>query len=259
MVTLTFNLTKKVPLGNTSIWVDTAMEAEKDYAGLKYKEAGVVRKVKDLLWPAVSLRNLWLVDGFIENTVGSLIKKYAKKDTVFLDVGCGDLRLKRYLPKKLTYSGLDINFSQVQINREVKKGEKVNLALASAKKIPLADGSRTLAASAEVFEHIPGVEKAIAEVYRILKPGGILVISIPNNYCYKYQKKGAHADHVNNWKFVEFRKFVEDRSFKCLESDLKGYWLPLPLWLTKTSYQLPLKSKKEFYNTNFFYVFKKQT
>ncbi len=38
---------------------------------------------------------------------------------------------------------------------------------------------------------------------------------------------------------------------------MRGYWIPLTILPGKASYQLPISSKNEFYNTNFFLVFKK--
>jgi len=38
---------------------------------------------------------------------------------------------------------------------------------------------------------------------------------------------------------------------------MKGFWIPITISPGKASYQLPISSKNEFYNTNFFFVFKK--
>ncbi len=198
-----------------------------------------------------------MVDGFIKREVGKLIKKFLRHNTEFLDIGCGDMSLVRFLPSNLWYNAIDISLSEFHLKRVLNKREKINVALASAASIPLDSASISLAVSTEVLEHIPDIDKALSEIYRILKPGGILIISIPNNYCYKYQKKGPHPEHVNNWTFKEFKEYIINQGFIYLEGYLKGFWIPLKIVPGTASYQLPISSKNEFYNTNFFFVFKK--
>lgn len=41
------------------------------------------------------------------------------------------------------------------------------------------DGSFDLVTSTEVFEHVPDDRRAFAEIYRVLRPGGALVFTVP--------------------------------------------------------------------------------
>lgn len=186
-----------------------------------------------------------------------MIQTHAKPDSIFLDVGCGSMKLRRYLPKGLFYNGIDISLAENILRRYSSK--EINVALASATEIPLESEIVTIVACTEVLEHIPEVDKAISEIHRILTAGGFLFLSIPNNYCYKYKKKGPHADHVNDWTFDEFRLLMEESGFDFLTGTKVGFWIPFPSWLTHTSYQLPRSHQHEFYNTNFFYAFRKAT
>ncbi len=74
--------------------------------------------------------------------------------------------------------------------------------------------------------------------------------------CNKYKKKGPYGYHINKWKNEEFIEYMKSNKFEYIEGIMKGKWIPFPLWITGTSYQLPLSSKSEYYNTNFFYVFR---
>ena len=174
-----------------------------------------------------------------------------------MEVGCGDMSLRKYLPNSHTYNAMDISLADFHLQRVLPEGKRINVVIASVTKIPLPSNSVSMIAATEVLEHIINVNKAMSEIERVLKPRGVLIVSIPNNYCYKYQIKGAHTEHVQNWDFKGFIKYAEKYKFQVVESFMKGYWVPLPLWLTRTSYQLPFTSKEEFYNTNFFYVFRK--
>ncbi len=71
--------------------------------------------------PEVFLKNYLLVDGFIEREVGKLIKKYLRHNTVFLDIGCGDMSLVRFLPRNLWYNAIDISLSKFHPKRVLNK------------------------------------------------------------------------------------------------------------------------------------------
>ncbi len=245
---LDFRLNKTLKVKNFTIPYDPQLPNPKN----KVFDSAIRRDSK-----LKSIRNYLLVDGFIKREAGKLIKKFLRHNTEFLDIGCGDMSLMRFLPRNFWYNAIDISLSEFHLKRVLNKREKINVALASATSIPLDSTSISLAVSTEVLEHIPDIDKALSELYRILKPGGILIISIPNNYCYKYQKKGPHPDHVNNWTFNEFKEYMINQGFKYLEGYLKGFWIPLKIMPGKASCQLPISSKSEFYNTNFFFVFKK--
>ena len=200
--------------------------------------------LKSMLWPMVNMRNRLLVDGFIESTIGKWMEEFVDEGTTFLEIGCGDMELRRFLPKTVCYNGLDLSFSEFQVRRVLRKDSNVNIVLASATSIPLESNSVSLLVATECFEHIPEIDTAIDEIYRVAKPGAKLLCSIPNNYCYKYQKKGPHTGHVNVWSYHEFKEFMESHKFLFVKGHMKGFWIPLPRRLTRTSDQLPISSKK---------------
>jgi len=85
-----------------------------------------------------------------------------------LDVGGGQVRRYKHLcPKVTEYKTLDINADW--------KPDIVG----SAEAIPLPDASVDSILSTQVLEHVPHPWIAIKEMARILKPGGIAVITVP--------------------------------------------------------------------------------
>jgi len=50
---------------------------------------------------------------------------------------------------------------------------------ADARRIPFADGSFDRVIASEVLEHIPDDDVAIAELVRVLRPGGVLAVTVP--------------------------------------------------------------------------------
>lgn len=102
----------------------------------------------------------------------------------FLDVGCGDGKFYRHLLRE----GLIVdNIHGVEVSR--KRVERCHaLGWANARyvedgiSLPYADDSMDLVNLMEVIEHVPGgiVDALLAEIARVLRPNGRLLISTPN-------------------------------------------------------------------------------
>jgi SAM-dependent methyltransferase len=101
-----------------------------------------------------------------------------------LDYGCGD---GKYFPFFLSRGftpeniyGLEI--SRLRLERCHELGWKNARLLESGKPLPVDDASIDIVNCMEVIEHIPREEgkRVVAELRRILRPGGLLMISTPN-------------------------------------------------------------------------------
>lgn len=195
----------------------------------------------------------WLIDGFIERQMRQWLKRYAKEGLV-LDVGIGDGRLMRHVPTNCHYLGFDVFIRETLVKQANKRGQSV-LFVASATDLPLPDESVDFLLSTEVMEHIDGYKQAIKEMHRVARPKAKLLLSIPNNYCFKYHRKGPHPEHVNNWRY---REFIDELApyFRVIEGRMTGWWLP---WFPhiRYSYQIGWSHPDEYYNTNFLFVFEK--
>jgi len=204
------------------------------------------------------LTNRLFVDGYIAQNVGKWIKRYSLESDIILDVGCGDMRLYKHIPRDRFYYAFDISMNELFLREGLSKNSgNLYFAFASATTIPLDSNVANIVICTEVLEHIPEYQKVIKELYRVIAPRGMLLISIPNNFCQKYQIKGQHADHCNRWSYEEFVNLIKQSKFDLIEGFMIGKWLRLPLlWRGKTSYTLPLSSEREFYNSSFLYAFR---
>src|SRR5437773_12091547 len=93
-----------------------------------------------------------------------------------LDIGARDGGLKRFLPPGVVYQGIDIapEFARPDVLiRDISQG------------IPFPDGSYDFVFCIEVLEHVPNPYGTLGEIHRVLKPGGVLVLSVPNPYHLK--------------------------------------------------------------------------
>lgn len=191
---------------------------------------------------------------FITRAVAGLLRPRLQADSAFLEVGCGNMELRRYLPPGCTYNAIEMSVSEFTLQRVLADAGNVNFAFALATDIPLESASVDAMASIEVFEHIPPIEDALREIRRVMKPGGFLVCSIPNNYYFKYTVVGDNPDHVNKWRFDEFPPVVQRFGFRLVESRRLGLWIPIPIRGLQEMY-VPFRPAREFFTSNFFYCF----
>ena len=93
-----------------------------------------------------------------------------------LDIGCTDKVLARHLPEGCRYLGLDY-YATVQSFYSTRPD-----VYGDACRLPLAGASMDGVLIFEVLEHVPDPEAALAEVSRVLKPEGVLLLSVPFIY-----------------------------------------------------------------------------
>lgn len=98
------------------------------------------------------------------------------EDCAVLDIGARDGGLSEWLPASTRYQGLDIApefASDRVVIRDVSLG------------LPFADASFDFVFCIEVLEHVPNPFAALADVRRVLRTDGVLVLSVPNPYHLK--------------------------------------------------------------------------
>jgi ubiquinone/menaquinone biosynthesis C-methylase UbiE len=115
-----------------------------------------------------------------------------------LDIGCGFGEFAKVFFDSQIAMGVDNSALDLLAAAKVKKYK--HLLLADARKLPLANNSFATVMSVSTMEHIPEVEKVIHEAYRVLKPKGMLAISMETNevdthmfYWQLLEKMGLHT------------------------------------------------------------------
>ena len=100
---------------------------------------------------------------------------------VTLDAGCGTGKITKQIAKKHhgVIIALDLSFKALR----TIKDDKILCICADAHAIPLRNKSINNVVSTSLIEHLRKPEEHLQEASRILKPGGKLIIQIPNlNY-----------------------------------------------------------------------------
>lgn len=114
--------------------------------------------------------------------LGPLISAPRKAYAVVLDAGCGQggalpLLHSRFRPQRLI--GLDAEDKALMRARKqaANRGLDVELLKGDCAAIALSDQSIDLLFCHQTFHHLVHQEKALAEFYRVLKPGGVLLFA----------------------------------------------------------------------------------
>jgi ubiquinone/menaquinone biosynthesis C-methylase UbiE len=97
--------------------------------------------------------------------------------TPLLDVGCGFGEFAGVFFESQVEVGIDISLDDLVLAKRTKKYKK--LQAADARRLPFEDNSFRTVLSMSVLEHIPKVQQSMAEIYRVLKPGGLFIYTVP--------------------------------------------------------------------------------
>ncbi len=107
-----------------------------------------------------------------------------------LDMGCGAGRHAFALYRRgADVVALDLDeaelkdvgvmFAAMAEQGEVPHGARATAVRGSAYSLPFEDGSFDRVVAAEVLEHLPRDGQAMAELVRVLKPGGLIAVTVP--------------------------------------------------------------------------------
>jgi ubiquinone/menaquinone biosynthesis C-methylase UbiE len=92
-----------------------------------------------------------------------------------LVIGCGNKEDQVLLVKNSGALGFDLSIEALRSNQS-----KDRLFAADILSIPLVGNSFDVAVCSEVLEHVPLIGHAVKEIARVIKPGGILIVTTPN-------------------------------------------------------------------------------
>ena len=88
--------------------------------------------------------------------------------------------------------------------------------------IPMADASVDGVMCRSVLEHVERPADAVREIYRIVKPGGMVFIQVPSIYPY-HARKGVGAYH-DYWRFFDDTLQLICRDFSEVRIQKHGGW-----------------------------------
>lgn len=152
--------------------------------------------------------------------LGNFLKRYATERRI-LDIGAGNSNYKHFFPNRI----------MIDIDPDRKPD-----MVADAHALPFLDEEFEMVLCTEVIEHLEKPKQAISEMRRVLRPGGLAIVTTrfvfplhdaPGDY-WRFTKYGLR-ELFKEWDIVEL--VAEGRSFTtiavllqriCYQSDLRG-------------------------------------
>jgi SAM-dependent methyltransferase len=148
-----------------------------------------------------------------------------------LDVGCGDGQVARVAAAggAETVIGIDPTWNQITV--AARRGGGPTYVRAGAISVPFCDAAFDAVVVCLVFEHVRQIDQAIAEVARVLAPGGRFVFMV-NHPLFQTPMSGWIDDHVVDppeqyWRVGPYLDEVE--TVEEVEKDVFIHFIHRPL------------------------------
>ena len=161
-------------------------------------------------------------------------------DASALEIGCGWGTFSAWLADQ----GADVigaDFAPVAIEkaRELHQRPRLRFEVQDIESLPYDDGAFDLVVSCETIEHVPHPPVAVAELARVLRPGGTLLLTTPNYLSLtglhrlwreatgrKWDEGGQPIAHFT--VHPKTMRWVRAAGLRVVEVDGRGHYLPIP-------------------------------
>jgi ubiquinone/menaquinone biosynthesis C-methylase UbiE len=180
------------------------------------------------------------------NMTHDFIRKYFedRKNLNILDVGCGTGALLRELNQYGKVQGLDFSPRAVSFCKE--RG-LLNVEQGSATDIRYENNTFDLVLALDILEHIDDDKKAMAEIHRVLKPGGVAIIFVPT-FMFLWGITDKLSQHFRRYTLRELRTKTSQVGFSTIRASYFNTFLFLPIALLRIFvriFNISIKSENE--------------
>lgn len=145
-----------------------------------------------------------------ETATAEIISNYVQAGERILDAGIGYGEMLKRLPS-LDRHGVDISLECLKVARS----SGISVSLSKLSELFYPTDYFDCIVTCDVLEHLLDLDASIAEFKRVLKPGGVLVVRVPNNEdLSSYISESAYKyEHVRTFTIDSLRLYLE----KCFD------------------------------------------
>lgn len=167
-------------------------------------------RIEDKHWWFVGRRHVLLsiLDKYFRNT--ALFKGQAGRQRRILDVGCGTGTMLGYLARYGEAQGIDADEEAVRFCME--RGVH-NVQQVTGPMLPFADCTFDLVTLLDVLEHIDDDLGTLRELHRVLRPGGMLLVSVPA-YPFLWGAQDEISNHKRRYVARQLRNRLAEAGFR---------------------------------------------
>jgi len=168
---------------------------------------------------------IWL-QRYWQRTRHRILLEFTGASSSVLDIGCGSGRTIMDLPQAV---GLDILLRKLRFVQP----RHAKVVQGSCIALPFLDNSFDVVINSEVIEHLPDDPVIMEEMWRVLRPGGTLILGTPDydtrvwvflEWVYGKVLPGAYAhEHITHFTYESLRQRLLDRGFEVLDCKYVGY------------------------------------
>ena len=142
-----------------------------------------------------------------------------KEKQNFLEVGCGNGAVSKYVAKKylLNVTGVDIDPEQIQLAQEnIDDIPNIHFSAVDATNLPFQDNDFDIVLSFGVMHHISNWLDALAEIRRVLKPKGYFIYAdiIFTELIAKFGRSFKHRYGITTMHDLD--SFIQENGFSTI-------------------------------------------
>ena len=150
-----------------------------------------------------------------------IMRMFVRKGGAVLDAGCGTGHNMRFLADKDFYVGLDV--SQEALRFCQRNGHGI-LVRGQLEQLPFAKGSFDVALALDVIEHTQNPWQVIRQLFKVIKPNGTLVVTVPA--CrFLFSGHDEALSHLRRYDPEDLRQLLSEAGFRV---EHLGYMYCLP-------------------------------
>lgn len=143
---------------------------------------------------------------------GRLSRQWLPSKCQQLDIGCGaGYHVKHFARKSAKVFAIDVDPDSLRVAHSRVRSSRVAFLRYDGSRLPFADASFDAVTMLDVLEHVTDRSALVAEVARVLRPGGVWIASVPYRGFLRWlSPENLASDYprlfawINRWLHVRF-------------------------------------------------------
>lgn len=135
---------------------------------------------------------------------GRVAKRWMPAGARVLDIGCSAGYHVRHLARKSSrVAAIDVDHVSLKVARRRVRSSRVTFLRYDGYRLPFADASFDVVTMLDVLEHVADRQAIVAEITRVLRPGGTWIVSVPYRGAVRWlSPENMAQDYPRLFRFI---------------------------------------------------------